>query len=57
MINSTNEDTMRQDIVLIACESSGALRDKCIDSGILAYSVDLESADGKHKDNHIQGDI
>jgi len=46
---------MKQDIVLIACESSGALRDKCINSGILAYSVDLEQ--GEHTHNHIQGDI
>ena len=47
----------RDSIVLIACESSGALRDKCLDNGILAFSVDLENADGKHKNFHIKGDV
>lgn len=47
----------KDSIVLIACESSGTLRDKCINNGILAFSVDLEEADGKHKNFHIKGDV
>ena len=47
----------KQDAVLIACEHSGAIRDKCIDNDILAFSCDLLKGEGEHTGFHIQGDI
>ena len=47
----------KQDAVFIACEHSGAIRDKCLDNGILAFSCDLLDAEGKHKNYHIKGDV
>ena len=46
-----------KDAVLIACEHSGAIRDKCIDNDILAFSCDLLKGEGEHTGFHIQGDI
>ena len=43
--------------VLIACEHSGTIRDKCIDNGILAFSCDLLEGEGVHTKYHLQGDI
>jgi len=46
-----------KDAVLIACEHSGAIRDKCINNDILAFSCDLLKGEGEHTGFHIQGDI
>jgi len=46
-----------KDAVLIACEHSGTIRDKCIDNDILAFSCDLLKGEGEHTGFHIQGDI
>lgn len=43
--------------ILIACEFSGALRDRFIDAGHHAVSVDLLQGEGKHDIMHIQGDV
>lgn len=47
----------KQDVVFIACEHSGAIRDKCINNDILAFSCDLLKGEGEHTGFHIQGDI
>lgn len=43
--------------ILIACEFSGALRDRFIDAGHHAVSVDLLPGEGKYDIMHIQGDV
>lgn len=47
----------KEDAVFIACEHSGAIRDKCLDNGILAFSCDLLDGEGKHINHHIKGDV
>ena len=47
----------KQDAVFIACEHSGAIRDKCLDNGILAFSCDLLDGEGEHLNYHIKGDV
>lgn len=43
--------------VLVACEFSGAIRDKLIELGHDAYSCDLLPAEGKYVDRHYQEDV
>lgn len=47
----------KEEIVFIACEHSGTIRDMCNDAGILAYSCDLLEAEGKYKYLHMQMDV
>jgi hypothetical protein len=43
--------------VLVGCEESGTVRDAFIKAGHEAWSCDLLSGRGEHRDKHIRGDV
>ena len=43
--------------ILIACESSGKVRDRLIALGHNATSCDLEDGEGRHTNNHYKGPV